>query len=46
VSDHTIAATDAFLAQDLNSALRRLVSEGRDGVMRAMRAQQRDREAG
>jgi aminopeptidase N len=46
VSDHTIAATDAFLAQDLNSALRRLVSEGRDGVLRAMRAQQRDREAG
>jgi aminopeptidase N len=46
VSDRTIAATDAFLAQDLNSALRRLVSEGRDGVLRAMRAQERDREAG
>lgn len=45
VSDRTIAATDAFLAQDLNSALRRLVSEGRDGVLRAMRAQERDREA-
>ena len=46
VSDRTIAATDAFLAQDLNSALRRLVSEGRDGVLRAMRAQERDRTAG
>jgi aminopeptidase N len=44
VSDRVIDATDAFLAQDLNSALRRLVSEGRDGVLRAMRAQARDRQ--
>ena len=44
VTDKVIEATDAFLAGDLNSAPRRLVSEGRDGVLRAMRAQARDRE--
>ena len=39
VDDATIAATDAFLAQDaLSSACRRLVGEGRDGVLRALRA--------
>ena len=42
VDDETIAATDAFLAGDLNSALRRLVSEGRDGVLRAARARAKD----
>ena len=42
VDDETLAATDAFLAGDLNPALRRLVSEGRDGVVRAMRARARD----
>ncbi|MBK9740332.1 MAG: aminopeptidase N [Actinobacteria bacterium] len=43
VDDQTIAATDAFLAGDgLNSALRRLVTEGRDGVRRAMRARAKD----
>ena len=42
VDDETIAATDAFLAQDLNSACRRLVNEGRDGVLRAVRAQAAD----
>ena len=42
VDDETIAATDAFLAGDLNSAVRRLVSEGRDGVLRAAKARARD----
>ena len=45
VDDETIAATDAFLAGDLNSALRRLVGEGRDGVQRAARARAKDAEA-
>lgn len=43
VDDTTIAATDAFLARtDLNAALRRLVEEGRDSVLRAMRARATD----
>ncbi len=43
VDDETLAATDAFLAQDgLNSACRRLVVEGRDGIVRAMRARAAD----
>jgi aminopeptidase N len=42
VDDETIAATDAFLSGDLNSAVRRLVGEGRDGVLRAARARARD----
>ena len=42
VDDETIAATDEFLAGDLNSALRRLVGEGRDGVLRAARARAKD----
>lgn len=43
VDDATLAATDAFLAQDgINSACRRLVTEGRDGVVRAMKAQAAD----
>jgi aminopeptidase N len=43
VDDETVAATDAFLARDdLNPALRRLVDEGRDGVLRAMRARATD----
>lgn len=43
VEYETIAATDEFLANpDLNSGLRRLVSEGRDGVIRAIRAQSKD----
>jgi aminopeptidase N len=44
VDDETIAATDACLAGDLNSAARRLVGEGRDGVLRAMRARAKDAE--
>ncbi|MDP9816412.1 aminopeptidase N [Spirilliplanes yamanashiensis] len=43
VTDETVAATDAWLAQDGHPApLRRLVAEGRDGVVRALRARQRD----
>ena len=39
----TLAQTDAFLAApDLASPLRRLLGEGRDGVVRAMRARARD----
>jgi aminopeptidase N len=38
-----VAATDAWLAQDGNPAsLRRLVAEGRDGVVRALKARARD----
>jgi aminopeptidase N len=40
----TLSATDAFLAgTSLKSAAVRLVSEGRDGVARALRCQARDR---
>ncbi|MBI1352317.1 MAG: aminopeptidase N [Actinomycetales bacterium] len=43
IDEATLAATDAFLAQEgLNSACRRLVSEGRDGVVRAIRARATD----
>jgi aminopeptidase N len=42
VDEETVAATDAFLAGELNSALRRLVSEGRDGLLRALRARAKD----
>ena len=39
VDEATIAATDAFLSQDgLSSGCRRLVGEGRDGVLRALKA--------
>jgi aminopeptidase N len=42
VDEQTVAATDAFLGGELNSALRRLVSEGRDGLLRALRARAKD----
>ncbi|WP_088975661.1 aminopeptidase N [Micromonospora coxensis] len=43
VEEETVAATDAWLAQDGHPAsLRRLVAEGRDGVVRALRARARD----
>jgi aminopeptidase N len=43
ISDSAVAAADAFLADtSLPSGLRRLVSEGRDDVRRALRARQRD----
>jgi len=42
VDEATVAATDAFLTGDLNSACRRLVNEGRDGVVRAAKARVKD----
>ena len=43
VEQRTLAAADAWLADPGYPApLRRLVLEGRDGVARALRAQQRD----
>jgi aminopeptidase N len=43
VSDDTIAATDAWLAEPGRPApLRRLVGEGKDGVVRALRARAKD----
>jgi aminopeptidase N len=46
VEPATVEASDAFLARDdLHPALRRLVAEGRDGVARALRAQECDRAA-
>jgi aminopeptidase N len=43
VEDDTVAATDAWLAQEGHPApLRRLVAEGRDGVSRALKARARD----
>jgi len=45
VDEETLAQTDAFLTGDLNSALRRLVGEGRDGIERALRARAADTSA-
>ncbi len=43
VEDDTVEATDAWLAQEGHPApLRRLVAEGRDGVVRALAARARD----
>jgi aminopeptidase N len=43
VSEETVAATDAWLAEPGHPApLRRLVAEGRDGVVRALAARARD----
>jgi aminopeptidase N len=43
ISEETIALTDAWLARDGQPAsLRRLVAEGRDGVVRALKARARD----
>jgi aminopeptidase N len=44
VSDDTVALTDAWLSRDGHpQSLRRLVAEGRDGVVRALRARACDR---
>jgi aminopeptidase N len=46
VAPDTVAATDAFLAApDVPPALRRLLIEARDDVVRALAAQARDRAA-
>ena len=43
VEPRTVAAADAWLTDtEQPSALRRLVSEGRDGIVRALRARERD----
>ena len=42
MSEETVAATDEWLTDDHNSSLRRLVAEGRDGVIRALKARARD----
>ncbi|PWU45366.1 aminopeptidase N [Micromonospora globispora] len=43
VEDDTVAATEAWLAQEGHPApLRRLVAEGRDGVVRALKARAKD----
>jgi len=47
VSPRVVERTDAYLASaDPQPALRRLLLEGRDGVLRAMRARARDQAAG
>jgi aminopeptidase N len=46
VSPETVEATDAYLADaDPPATLRRLLSEGRDDVLRALRCQARDRQS-
>ncbi|SDT68261.1 aminopeptidase N [Actinoplanes derwentensis] len=46
ISEETVALTDAWLARDGNPAsLRRLVAEGRDGVLRALKARAKDKSA-
>jgi aminopeptidase N len=47
LSQETVAATDAYLASAdaAPTGLRRLLSEGRDDVLRALRCQDRDRQA-
>jgi aminopeptidase N len=47
IDEQTLAAADTFLGtEDLPAPLRRLVSEGRDGVARALWARKRDAAAG
>ncbi len=47
LSAETVAATDAYIASAEPPAdLSRLLSEGRDEILRALRCQQRDRQAG
>jgi aminopeptidase N len=47
ISAETVEATDAYIAAEQPPAsLLRLLSEGRDDVLRALRAQARDRQAG
>jgi aminopeptidase N len=47
VTDETVALTEVWLARDGHPAsLRRLVAEGRDGVLRALKARAKDAAAG
>ena len=46
ISLETVEATDAYIASEKPpAALRRLLNEGRDDVLRALRCQARDRQA-
>jgi len=46
LSPETVAATDDYIARaEPPAALRRLLIEGRDDVLRALRCQARDRQA-
>ncbi|MBG0567737.1 aminopeptidase N [Actinoplanes aureus] len=46
IGEETVALTDAWLSRDGQPAsLRRLVAEGRDGILRAMKARAKDRSA-
>lgn len=46
ISPETVALTDAWLSRDGQPAsLRRLVAEGRDGILRALKAREKDRSA-
>ena len=42
VSQETVEATDRWLAEDHPAPLRRLVAEGKDGVIRALKARAKD----
>lgn len=42
VNQETVDITTAYLEREMNAALRRLLTEGRDGVERAMRARAQD----
>jgi aminopeptidase N len=46
VRAETVETTDRWLTGDHNASLRRLVAEGRDGVVRALKARQKDRSTG
>jgi aminopeptidase N len=47
ISEETVQATDDYIARaEPPAALRRLLIEGRDDVLRALRCQARDRQAG
>jgi aminopeptidase N len=47
ISTASVEATDAYIAADQPpAALRRLLAEGRDDILRALRCQERDRAAG
>ena len=47
ISDETVEVTDAYIkAADPPAALRRLLTEGRDDVLRALHCQARDRQEG
>ncbi|MBL3746886.1 hypothetical protein IQ261_21765, partial [Mycobacteroides abscessus subsp. massiliense] len=42
ISPEALGLADAFLAKEIPSALRRLVSEGRAGIVRSLRAREFD----